>query len=78
MKRVTEEVQLLTCHGCGNPTKGRQWHNMKRGKSLCNLCIPICHRNMDDKTFRAFYGVDGVNYNITEPKGKDDETKNDS
>lgn len=72
MKKKDEEPSLMTCCGCGEPTWSRQWHGMKRGKSVCAGCRDLCGRNMDPATFRAFYGIDGIHYNIIRKVKKDE------
>lgn len=34
-------IRTLTCCCCGEPTKGRQWHNRDAGYGLCRSCAGI-------------------------------------
>lgn len=59
---VTGKLETLACCCCGEPTRGRQWHNRDTGYGLCDNCIDRATRGVSPAEVESCYGKYGIHF----------------
>lgn len=56
----------LTCHCCGESTRGRQWWNRDTGYGTCTSCADRIEKKEGAEYLESIAGIRGIHFDIKE------------